>query len=227
MIRVRRSADRGQTQLAWLDSWHTFSFADYRDPDHMGFRALRVVNDDTIAPGQGFGMHPHQDMEIITFVRSGAIEHGDSMGHTAVIGPDTVQRMTAGTGVVHREINPSRLEATRLIQVWIRPDELELTPEYEQRKFTDGWQLVATPDGKDGTLTIHQDARIYRGRLRRGEIVSVALAPGRHAWIHVATGSARVAGETLHAGDGAALSDERDIAIESLTESEILLFDLA
>jgi hypothetical protein len=227
MMHVRCSADRGHTRLAWLDSRHTFSFADYRDPKHMGFRALRVVNDDVIAPAHGFGMHPHRDMEILTFVRWGRLEHGDSMGHGAIIGPEAVQRMTAGTGVVHRELNPSDHEATRLLQVWITPDKLGLAPEYEQRAFSDDWQLVATPDGRDGTLTVHQDVRIYRGRLQPGESVHCALQPQRHAWVQVSDGNARIAGETLLAGDGAALCDAREITIEALTPTEILLFDLA
>ena len=227
MIRVRRGADRGLTTQSWLDSRHTFSFSSYRDPRYMGFRALRVVNDDIIAAGHGFGMHPHRDMEILTFVRSGVVAHQDSMGNQAVIAPSEIQRMSAGTGVLHSEMNPSSETETRLLQVWIEPSELGLTPGYEQRRFADGWTLVASADGREGSLTVHQDVDVYRGRLEPSETVTHALAAGRHAWVHLADGEAKVGGVTLASGDGAALSDIEQVDVFALTRTEILLFDLA
>jgi redox-sensitive bicupin YhaK (pirin superfamily) len=193
----------------------------------MGFRALRVLNQDRIAPGAGFGMHPHQDMEILTFMLSGTIEHRDSLGSGTRIRPGDVQRMTAGSGVVHSEFNPSAQEEARLLQVWILPETNGLTPAYEQRSFADVWQLVASRDGRDGSLLVHQNVSIYRGRLGAGESRRHEITLGRHAWVQIASGEVRIAGESLAEGDGIAASDEREITILSTTSSEVLLFDLA
>jgi redox-sensitive bicupin YhaK (pirin superfamily) len=227
MIAIRPSEDRGRTRFGWLDSRHSFSFGDYRDPRHMGFRALRVINDDVIAAGQGFGTHPHRDMEILTFMQAGSLAHRDSMGNGSVIRPGDVQRMTAGTGVMHSEMNPSADEEARLLQVWIEPDTLGLEPSYEQRHFGDDWQLVASPDGRDGSITLHQDARVFTGRLEAGEQQLHRLAPGRHVWLHVIEGEVEAAGEKLGAGDAVAISDVSEVAIRASQESRVLLFDLA
>ncbi len=227
MIEIRRSEDRGKTRFDWLDSRHSFSFGEYRDPQHMGFRALRVINDDSIAAGAGFGMHPHRDMEILTFMRSGSLAHRDSMGNGAVIRPGDVQRMTAGTGVTHSEVNPSNDEAAQLLQVWIEPETLDLEPSWEQESFGEDWQLVASRDGREGSLRVHQDVSVHRGRIAAGTSVVRALAPGRFAWLHVAEGRVSVAGHELEGGDGIAVSDESEIRIEAITDSDVLLFDLS
>ena len=231
MQRLRRATERGHADHGWLDSFHTFSFAGYHDPSHMGFRALRVINDDTVAPGRGFGSHPHSDMEIISYVLDGALAHRDSMGTGSVIRPGDVQRMTAGTGVVHSEHNPSRTEPVHFLQIWLIPSERGLPPGYEQRAFTaedkaGRLRLVASPDGRDGSITIHTDAAMYAGVLDAGQIAELSLAPGRHAWIHVARGAARVNGHDLGAGDGLALSDEPRVQVEGLDRGEVLVFDL-
>jgi hypothetical protein len=234
MIEVRRSEDRGETRFEWLDSRHSFSFGEYRDPRHMGFRALRAVNEDVIGPSTGFGMHPHEDMEILTVLRSGALAHRDSMGNEAVIRAGDVQRMTAGTGVMHSEHNPSDEVPANLLQIWIEPAELGLEPSYEQRSFdpadptdTDGWQLVASPDGRDGSLLIHQDVTVHRGRLAAGASAKRDLGPGRYAWLQVVDGEIEIDGHRLRAGDGVAVSDKASIAIECITGSDVLLFDLS
>jgi len=232
MISVRKSAERGHFDHGWLDTYHSFSFADYHDPAHMGFRALRVINEDVVAPGRGFPMHFHRDMEIVTYVLEGAIEHRDSMGNAGVIRPGEVQRMTAGRGVTHSESNPSDRERLHLLQIWILPDRKGHDPGYEQKAIPEAerrgrLRLVASPDGREGSVSIRQDARIFAGILRRGERVSQPLAPGRHAWVQVARGTVALGGLALAAGDGAAVSDEASLEIKGTEDSEILVFDLA
>lgn len=232
MITLRRASDRGHANHGWLDSFHTFSFADYYDPRHMGFRALRVINEDRVAPGMGFGTHPHRDMEIVSYVLSGAIQHRDSMGNGEVLRPGEVQRMTAGSGVTHSEFNPSREAPLHFLQIWIQPARRGLAPGYEQRAFpiaerTGRLRLVAAPDGRDGALTIHQDASIYAALLAPGERVTHALASGRGAWIQVVRGAIEVDGTRLEAGDGAALEQVETITLRAEQDAELLLFDLA
>jgi len=232
MMQIRRGNDRGHFDHGWLNTYHTFSFADYYDPEQMGFRALRVINEDRVAPGMGFGTHGHRDMEIVTVVLSGALEHRDSLGHGEVLRPGEVQRMTAGTGIRHSEFNPSRSEPVHLYQIWLLPERAGLTPSYEQKAFAesekqDRWRLVASPDGADGSLTIRQDARLYLAALTGGKELQRELAPGRHAWLQVLRGSVALNGATLSAGDGAALSDEPAVAVSANDAAEVLLFDLA
>jgi redox-sensitive bicupin YhaK (pirin superfamily) len=232
MMTVRKSADRGHADHGWLDSRHTFSFADYHDPAHMGFRALRVINEDRVAPGQGFGRHAHRDMEIISYVLDGGLEHRDSTGAGAVIRPGDVQRMSAGTGVMHSEYNASRQAPVHFLQIWITPDRRGLPPGYEQKTFAQAdkagkLRLVASPDGAEDSVTIHASARLYAGVFGAGQSTAQALAPGRHAWVHVVRGSARVAGTALGAGDAVALSEERTVRIEGIDAGEVLVFDLA
>jgi quercetin 2,3-dioxygenase len=232
MIRIRRAAERGHFDHGWLDTWHTFSFADYYDPDHMGFRSLRVINDDRVGPGQGFGTHGHRDMEIVTYVLEGALEHRDSMGNGSVLRPGELQRMSAGTGIRHSEFNPSRSEPVHLYQIWLLPARAGLKPSYEQRAFSDAerqgrLRLVASPDGADGSLTIHQDARLYLSTLGAGQGVTHLLRPGRHAWLQVLRGQATLNGQSLTAGDGAAVGEEQELDIRSDDGGEVLLFDLA
>lgn len=236
MITVRDRNTRGHTQIGWLDSRHSFSFGDYHDPNHMGFRSLRVINDDRVIPGAGFPTHGHRDMEIITYVVDGALEHKDSMGNGSIIRPGDVQRMTAGTGVMHSEFNPSTENGTRFLQIWIEPQATGLGPSYEQKNFsdeerTDQLRLVADPNGTDGAVTVHQDARIYASKLRDTGQVAHAIAPGRHVWIQVVRGTLDVAvGEhedELREGDGVALSDVTSVTLSTSTEAEVLLFDLA
>jgi len=232
MITLRRARDRGHADHGWLDTWHTFSFADYYDTEQMGFQALRVINDDVVAPGRGFGTHPHRDMEIVTYVLDGALAHKDSLGNSSTIVPGEVQRMSAGTGVLHSEFNHSKTDPVHLLQIWILPDRTGLTPSYEQTFFPEEdkcgrLRLVASPDGADGSVTIHQDARLYATLLAPGEEVSHALAPGRHAWVHVARGKASLNGQPLEAGDGAAVSGEEQVTLRGDGHAEVLLFDLA
>jgi redox-sensitive bicupin YhaK (pirin superfamily) len=229
---IRQADSRGHANHGWLDSHHTFSFANYYDPEHMGFRSLRVINEDRVAPAQGFGTHPHRDMEIISYVLEGALEHKDSMGTGSVIRPGDVQRMSAGTGVTHSEQNGSKSEAVHFLQIWIVPAERGIKPGYEQKAFTADekrgkLRVVASPDGRDGSVTIHADAILRVGLFGKGESAELPLAKGRHAWVHVARGSVRVNGRDLTAGDGAALSDEARIAIEGVDAGEVLVFDLA
>jgi len=231
MYVVRKSEDRGHANHGWLDTQHTFSFADYYDPSHMGFRSLRVINEDHVAPARGFGTHPHRDMEILTWVVSGAVEHADSMGNRAVVRPGEVQRMTAGTGVTHSEANPLA-EPLHLLQIWIMPEKQGLKPGYEQISFADHDKqgrllLVASHDGRDGSVEIHQDVSLYDGLLAPGDHVEHTLAPGRHAWLQLVKGTVEVAGNVLHAGDGLAVSDEALVAITAKDPAEVLLFDLA
>ena len=233
-MQIRRAGERGHADHGWLDSWHTFSFADYHDPRHMGFRALRVINEDRVAPGGGFPRHPHRDMEIVSYVLAGALEHKDSLGTGSVIRPGDVQRMSAGTGVVHSEYNASKTEPVHFLQIWLLPDRAGHAPGYEQKAFTDAdkrgrLRLVASPDGADGSVTIHQDAKIHATVLARGAGVEHALAPGRHAWVHVARGAAEVNGTPLAAGDAAALTGEPIVRLRGAgdDDAELLLFDLA
>jgi redox-sensitive bicupin YhaK (pirin superfamily) len=232
MIRVRKTAERGHFDHGWLNTYHTFSFADYFDPAHMGFRALRVINDDRVQPGQGFGMHGHRDMEIVTYVLEGALEHRDSLGNGPVLRPGELQHMTAGTGVRHSEFNPSDREGVHLYQIWLVPERKGLRPGYEQKAFPaeerrGTLRLVASPTGERGSLTIHQDARLYLATLQAGEAVAHALAPGRHAWLQVLRGRVALNGQPLGAGDGAAVSQEEKLEIAGQDDAEVLLFDLA
>jgi redox-sensitive bicupin YhaK (pirin superfamily) len=231
MIRVRRAAERGHAQYDWLDTWHTFSFDTYYDPAHMGFRSLRVMNEDRVQPGQGFGMHGHRDMEIVTYVLEGALEHRDSMGNGSIIHAGEFQRMSAGTGVQHGEFNPSETEPVHLYQIWLLPAAKGLTPSYEQRTFSGEEKqgkllLVASPDA-DGALTIHQDARIFLSSLRSGEELAHALQPGRHAWVQVLRGAVEINGQRLATSDGAAVSGESSVSMRATEPAEVMLFDLA
>ncbi len=231
MMTLRPSHARGHANHGWLDSFHTFSFADYYDPDFMGFRALRVINEDRVAPRQGFGTHPHRDMEILTYVLEGGLEHRDSMGSHGVIRPGDVQRMTAGTGVLHSEQNPFD-EGVHFLQIWIIPEQRGLKPGYEQKAFSreerqGRFRLVASPDGQDGSLTVHQDVRLHSTLLGAGERAEYTLAPGRHAWVQVARGAGTLNGTALKAGDGVAVSNEDKLVLTATEPSEVLLFDLA
>jgi redox-sensitive bicupin YhaK (pirin superfamily) len=232
MIRVRRAAERGHFDHGWLDTHHTFSFGDYYDPAHMGFRSLQVINDDRVQPGTGFGMHGHRDMEIVTYVLDGALEHRDSMGHGAVLRPGELQHMTAGTGIRHSEFNPSDREEVHLYQIWLLPDRKGLKPGYEQKAFPQEerrgtFRLVASPDGADGSLTIHQDARLFLAFLSPGEGVAHKIERGRAAWLQVLRGSVKVLGHDLAAGDGVTVTEEDAISVQATAGSEVLLFDLA
>jgi hypothetical protein len=229
MIQVRPSNERGHNKLSWLDSRFTFSFDQYYDPEHMQFRSLRVLNEDIIAPGQGFGMHPHRDMEILTWILDGALEHRDSMGTGAVIRPGELQHMTAGSGILHSEFNPSPKDSTHLLQIWIVPDRKNLKPRYEQLTFADKdlrgkFHLVAGPEAP---VSIHQDANLYIARLDEGEQAKHCLKAGRSAWMQVSHGTVAVNGTKLKAGDGAAISEESEVRVEATNPSEVLLFDLA
>jgi len=232
MITVRKSGDRGHADHGWLDSRHTFSFAEYHDPAHMGFRALRVINEDRVAPGAGFGRHSHRDMEIVSYVLAGGLEHKDSMGTGAVIRPGDVQRMSAGTGVTHSEYNASRKDPVHFLQIWIVPERRGIAPSYEQKTFSQAdkagrLRLVASPDGADGSVTLHADAWLYASVLDAGQSAAHELGAGRHAWVHAVRGRARVNGVELAAGDAAALSEEKTVRIEGIDAGEVLVFDLA
>ncbi len=231
MLTVRKSAERGHADHGWLDSFHTFSFAGYRDPDWMGFGPLRVINEDRIAPGGGFPTHSHQNMEIVTWVLAGALKHQDSLGNGGVIRPGEVQRMRAGHGIAHSEHNASSTEPVHLLQIWIEPDACGLEPGYEQIAFAPAslqgrLRLIASSDGRDGSVTIHQDAAIHAGRLAPGDRVILTLAPGRQAWLQVAAGRIKVRGLPLDAGDAVAIRFESEVDIEALDASEIISFDL-
>jgi quercetin 2,3-dioxygenase len=232
MIAVRPAAERGHADHGWLDTRHTFSFASYQDPTHMGFRSLRVINEDRVKPGEGFGTHAHRDMEILTWVLDGALGHKDSMGNGSIIRPGDLQRMSAGTGVTHSEFNASRDEAVHFLQIWLLPSDRGLPPGYEQKRFPQAerrgrLRLIAAGDGRDGAVTIHQDADLWTALLEPNESVRHALAPGRSAWIHVARGGVSLNGSTLGAGDGAAVSDEAVLEIAGAAGAEVLLFDLS
>jgi redox-sensitive bicupin YhaK (pirin superfamily) len=231
MLTIRRAEQRGHANHGWLDTYHTFSFADYHDPAHMGFRALRVINEDRVLPGRGFGTHGHRDMEIVSYVLEGALQHRDSMGTGSVIRPGDVQRMSAGTGVLHSEFNASDREPVHFLQIWLLPSRGGIAPGYEQKTIGDAekrgrLRLVASPDGADGGLTIHANAKLYASLLSAGESVQHVVVPGRHAWVQVVRGRVRVAGEALKAGDGASISDAGALPVEAADEAELLIFDL-
>jgi hypothetical protein len=232
MLELRRSADRGVTRTGWLDSRHTFSFADYHDPKHVHFRALRVLNEDLVAPGTGFPMHAHRDMEILTWLIAGELAHQDSMGNGSTIRPGEIQRMSAGTGVLHSESNPSRTETTHLLQIWILPGIRGLKPSYEQRAYPAAerrgrLRLIASSDGRDGSVALHQDVAVYATLLGNDDRAALSLRPGRHGWVQAARGEVLVNGQRLAAGDGAAVSDEPALALAATTAAELLVFDLA
>jgi redox-sensitive bicupin YhaK (pirin superfamily) len=232
MITIRKSKDRGHFDFGWLDTYHTFSFDQYFDPAHQHFRSLRVINEDRVAPGKGFPTHSHADMEIVTYILSGALEHRDSMGNGSVIRPGDVQRMSAGTGVSHSEYNPSETEAVHLLQIWIIPRARNLPSGYEQKAFSeddrrDRLRLVASEDGREGSVTIQQDASLYAGILEPGVTVEHHVAENRYAWTQVARGSLKLNDLELNQGDGAAIKDERVLSLIAGDEAEVLLFDLA
>jgi redox-sensitive bicupin YhaK (pirin superfamily) len=232
MFLLRPARERGLADHGWLKSQHSFSFADYHDPEHMGFRALRVINEDRVAPGRGFGAHSHRDMEILSVVLEGGLRHQDSLGTGSVIRPNDVQRMSAGRGVTHSELNASQQEAVHFLQIWLVPSQRGIAPSYEQKAFAPEGragtlQLVASSDGRDGSLTLHCDTRLYLGSFAAAQSHTLTLAPGRHAWVQVARGALRVQGQELRAGDGAALSEETELQIEGTEGGELLVFDLA
>ncbi len=242
MLTIRRADERGHADHGWLESRHTFSFADYHDPMHMGFRGLRVINEDRVQPGRGFGTHGHRDMEIVSYVLDGALEHKDSIGTGSVIKPGDVQRMSAGTGVMHSEFNASKTESVHFLQIWILPAQKGIAPGYEQKTFSHEdkrgkLRLIASPDGREGSVTIHADASVYASVLEPGETVTYVVRPGRHAWIQVARGRIKAAGVELGAGDGAATGDPGALAFAGIegqpaangkqpSGAEVLVFDL-
>lgn len=234
MLTIRKSNERGHANHGWLDSYHTFSFANYYDPAHMGYQSLRVINEDRIAEGRGFGAHPHRDMEILTYVLSGKLAHKDSMGHVEVLGPNEIQKMSAGTGVVHSEFNGSDSEPVHLFQIWIEPKSAGTTPAYEQLKFEpaeklDRFRLLASPKPVTGAATINQDANVSVAELTPGKSLAYELGSDRHAWLHVIRGEVTVNGQTLSAGDAVAADDEQQLNLtaKGAANSEVLLFDLA
>jgi len=232
MIRIRRSADRGAFDHGWLKTQHTFSFGEYFDREQMGFRSLRVINEDHVAPGKGFGMHPHRDMEIVTIVLSGALEHRDSLGNGEVLHPGEVQRMSAGTGIRHSEFNPSPTEAVHLYQIWLLPESEGLSPSYEQKRFDPAervgrWQLIASPDASGASMKIHQNARIWLATIPPGQPVPYELAPAHGAWAQVLSGSVQLGSQTLSAGDGVAVEGETELALSSSEGAEVLLFEMS
>ncbi|OUC13114.1 MAG: quercetin 2,3-dioxygenase [Alkalinema sp. CACIAM 70d] len=232
MLTLRRSRDRGHANHGWLDSYHTFSFANYYDPAHLQYRSLRVINEDYIAPGMGFGSHPHRDMEIVTYVLQGALEHKDSLGNGAIIRPGEVQRMTAGTGIVHSEFNPSAEESTHLLQIWILPEQANLQPSYEQTYFSPEersgkLRLIASRDGREGSVTVHQDMNLYAALLQAGEQIQQPVSADRHFWVQVARGTVQINGEVLEAGDAAAIENVTSLDAIAQADAELLVFDLA
>lgn len=232
MITIRKAGARGHANHGWLDTYHTFSFSSYRDPKHMGFRLLRVMNEDFVAAGQGFGMHPHQDMEIVTYVLEGDLEHQDSMGNGEVLRPGEFQRMSAGTGLMHSEFNPSTTQPVHLYQIWLFPEKKGIEPSYEQKAFPEEekrskWRVVASPDRRDGSLAIHTDASIYMSTLKTGESLDYTVPTGRHAWLQVLRGKAILNGEALDTSDGAAVSEESKLSVTATADAEFLLFDMA
>jgi redox-sensitive bicupin YhaK (pirin superfamily) len=231
MIDIRHADERGSVNLGWLDSKHSFSFGHYFDPDHMGFGPLRVINEDRVQPGEGFPTHDHENMEIISYVLDGALEHKDSIGTGSVIRPGDVQRMSAGTGIRHSEYNPSTEHPAHFLQIWIVPDETGIEPGYEQKAFAPAdrqgvLKLVAARNGRDGALTLHQDVDLYSSLFKDGDDVSLALRDGRRAWVQVARGSVQVNGEALEAGDGVALSNETALRVTAKSDAEVLIFDM-
>jgi redox-sensitive bicupin YhaK (pirin superfamily) len=232
MITLRPARERGHAEHGWLESWHTFSFAAYHDPLHMGFRDLRVINEDRVQPGKGFGTHSHRDMEILSYVIDGALEHRDSLGNGSVIRPHEVQRMSAGSGISHSEFNASRSELVHFLQIWILPEREGIAPGYEQRAFPPEerrgcLRLVASRDGREGSVTIHQDVSVLLGLLPSGARVEHPLRAGRHAWVQLVRGGIELGGRVLAAGDGAAISGEAAVRLEAKQDSEAFVFDLA
>ncbi len=232
MIRVRKANERGHADYGWLNTYHTFSFASYRDPNQMGFRSLRVMNEDRVAPGKGFDEHAHKNMEILSYVLSGQLEHKDSMGNGEVLTPGEFQRISAGTGIRHSEFNPSSTEPTHFYQIWLEPEREGIPPSYEQRRFDDSrvqdrFGLVASQDGEEESLTVHQDARVYLSKLAANTRLRFDISSGRHAWVQVLRGSISLNGMMLGGSDGAAVSDESSLRIESDQDTELILFDLA
>lgn len=230
MMNIRKANERGHANHGWLDTYHTFSFADYYDPQWMGYRSLRVINDDLVMPGMGFGTHPHRDMEIITYILSGRLEHKDSMGNGRVIQTGDVQYMAAGTGVRHSEFNPSNEEAVRLLQIWIQPDTQGVKPRYAEKSFATtapgALHLVTSKTGRDGSIAIHQDADLWLAKLNAGQSVTHELASDRHAWVHVAEGEVKLNGRTLSGGDAAAVSGKATLEVSGTKPAQVLLFDL-
>ncbi len=232
MIQIRRAEERGHADHGWLKTYHTFSFSSFQDPQHMRFRSLRVMNEDWVAPGQGFGTHPHNDMEIVTYVLAGALEHKDSMGNGEVLTPGEFQRMSAGTGITHSEFNPSQSEPVHLYQIWMLPECKGIEPSYEQKRFPDEemrnrLRLVAARESVDGSLLIHQDARIFLSKIDAGQQVVYEPATGRHAWLQVLRGSVSLNSDDLQTSDGAAVTEENLLTIQATSDAEIMLFDLA
>ncbi len=232
MIQIRAANERGHVNHGWLDTHHTFSFGSYYDPKQMHFRALRVMNEDRIAAGQGFGEHPHRDMEIVTYVLSGALQHQDSLGNGEVLKPGEFQRMSAGSGITHSEFNPSATEPVHLYQIWLFPNRRGIEPSYEQKQFAESerhnrFRLVASPDAAEGSLLLHQDAQIYLANIDAGATIARPLAPGRHGWLQVLRGRISLAEQRLMAGDGAAVSDESELSITAGDDAEVIWFDLA
>ena len=231
MITIRRANDRGHADHGWLNSYHTFSFASYHDRNHTGFRSLRVINEDRVAAGQGFGTHAHADMEIVSYVLEGSLEHKDSMGNGEVLKPGEFQRISAGTGITHSEFNPSSTETSHFYQIWLFPKSKGIEPSYEQKRFEDSELrniscLVASPDGRKGSLTIHQDASIFLSRLDNGATLNFELATGRYAWLQVLRGSVTINGVAMVTGDGAAIEKERKLDVLATSQAETMLFDL-
>ncbi len=232
MLKIRKSGERGHFDHGWLDTYHTFSFGDYYEASQMGFRALRVINEDRVAPGGGFGMHGHRDMEIVTCVLSGALEHKDSLGHGEVLRPGEMQHMSAGRGIRHSEFNPSESEPVHLYQIWLLPREKGLEPCYSQKAFSaearkGKWQVVASPDGAEGSLTIQQDARIFLANMNAGESLAYRIEKERHAWLQILRGTVRLGEDELIAGDAAAISDEASFEVAATSPAEVMLFDLS
>lgn len=229
-MKIRKATERGHASHGWLDTYHTFNFADYHDPRWMGFRSLRVINDDVVMPGMGFGMHPHRDMEIVTYVLSGSLEHKDSMGNGRVIHAGEVQYMSAGIGVHHSEFNPSQDEAVHLLQIWIQPDRKGMAPRYAEKSFAHvpagAFHLVTSKTGREGSIAVHQDADLWLAKLDPGQCVTHELASGRYAWIHVAEGEVMINGETLCSGDAAVFDNAGAVKLFASNPSQILLFDL-
>lgn len=230
-MKIRKASERGHASHGWLDTWHTFSFADYHDPRWMGFRSLRVINDDLVMPGMGFGMHPHRDMEIVTYILTGSLEHKDSMGNGRIIRAGEAQYMSAGTGVRHSEFNPTEDEAVHLLQIWIYPDERGLPPRYADKSFagvpSGAFHLVTSKSGRDGSLAIRQDADLWLAKLGAGDTAEHALASGRHAWVHVAEGEVALNGKSLGAGDAGIVEGPETLRVTAAKPSQVLVFDLS